>query len=226
MGFRGPEALFSLTVDRPVLIIAPALGEAPTGLHQATVGRTWGATFKSEGESVGDDRWATPDGIVGQWRGSEGGRSLGAVHDQEFFAIWHRPGQPLPMPFGRQYFNALITQSGSLPEADLREVASQLLDHGMRSAICHGEDAQTLGGIIDGLVDEQGREIERRTIYTMVHDGEGLDDTLRYFVLPNGLAEIGLIVILGEEGHFDYAQEAWGTATGMGLCRVALCAAG
>lgn len=130
------------------------------------------------------------------------------------------------MPFGRQYFNALITQSGSLPEADLREVASQLLDHGMRSAICHGEDAQTLGGIIDGLVDEQGREIERRTIYTMVHDGEGLDDTLRYFVLPNGLAEIGLIVILGEEGHFDYAQEAWGTATGMGLCRVALCAAG
>lgn len=150
-----------------------------------------------------DDSFAANAGDASQRLSAGQTKSLGTVHDQRFFAVRSQPGYDLPFPFPKDHFNSLIAIRGCPAEETLQSVAMQLLRHGMRAGICHGEGAEMMGSMIDGLVDEYGFSHNERTVYASVHDDEELDEVIDYFVLPNGLADIGLIVVIGEESAFE-----------------------
>lgn len=133
-------------------------------------------------------------------------------NDQRFFALRHVPGQPLKLPFLEGAFNALVEVAAPVDREVLTSVSLQLLQHGMRAADCHGEDAQDLAEIIDELVDEHGFCHDGRTVYAIGHDGESLDDLIDYFILPNDLANTGILLVIGEESDFEGVVEAFGNS--------------
>lgn len=145
-----------------------------------------------------DSLWGVAAGIDPSGRNGK----LGRMHDQDFYAVRHFGGNRLSIPFPPRPFNALIDVPHPIPESILGEISLQLLQHGMRSAICSGLQGERLGEILDEIIDEHGFYPNNRTVYTSVHLDEPIEETLDYFVLPNGLADTGLIVVVGDEHAF------------------------
>ena len=134
-------------------------------------------------------------------------RSLGTRYEQRFFAIRYAANKGLSIPFPPGPFNGLISIHGSVDDAVLESVGMQLLEYGMRAAMMQGDKAGRMGEILDQLVDEHQIMHDGRTVYNSVHEDESLEEVIDYFILPNGLAEQGLLVVIGGETDFDEATD-------------------
>ncbi len=137
-------------------------------------------------------------------------RNLGIIHDQKFYALRHIIGKSLELPFKDRQFNALLQVSRPLPESVMREIALTLLQNGMRSALCWGTEAEQMTEIIDEIIDEREFSLEGRTAYATLHEDESLTEVIEYFILPNDLADTGLLVVIADETEFKNTVMAFG----------------
>lgn len=139
------------------------------------------------------------------WGGEE--PVLGNYCGQTFYATRVAPDGRCAFPFPAQSFTALLNVQSPQPEGVLRTAVRSCLDHGMRLAVCTGRGAEALGGIVDELVDEGGYGVDGRTVYASVHDGEPLEEVVEYFMLPQGLAEIGLLLVFGNDEAYGETED-------------------
>lgn len=138
---------------------------------------------------------------------------MGICHDQRFYALRYLPGRKLELPFEDKPFTALIEITVPLSDDILRNVAMDLLYRGMRAALCLGPEAERMVEIVDELVDAYGFAHEARTVYASAHEDEDLAEAIQYFILPTGLAETGLLLVLGGEDAFRQTVRTFGQAT-------------
>lgn len=132
-------------------------------------------------------------------RFNEVGKSgkLGKLNDQIFYAVRYESGKPLSIPFSKQQFGVLLNLVAEVGEAEMERLAQQLLDFGMAYALCTGEQADVMSGIIDRLIDESGLLHDGFTPYSSIEDG--LSDAMEFFVLPTGITQTSLIVTIGND---------------------------
>lgn len=145
--------------------------------------------------------------------GSHDAKALGTFYDQRFYAIRHLPGADMVFPFAPASFSALIDLHVPLGDDALRKIALDLLEQGMRIAICRGHEAERMGEIIDELVDEHAFHHDGRTVYASVHEDENLEDVMEYFVLPNDQTDMAALVVLGEESAFRKTLRVFSAVT-------------
>ncbi len=142
-----------------------------------------------------------------------GGIDLGTLHDQRFFAI-RTNGSDLRFPFAAQPFTAMVDVSASVDETLLKKYAGDLISHGCVQAICRGEEASRLVDIFDDLAELGDLDKNGIPFTSMCLDDEPLTEAIQYFVLPCGLAAIGLLMVIGESGDFQNAIQGFSTAAG------------
>ena len=138
---------------------------------------------------------------------------LGSYYSQQFYAVRHAPGKALALPFPARPFHAMIHTAGPLPDRATRQLGLELLRSGMRYALCHGSDAAKVGDVLDELIDANHFSFEGHTPYTSVHAEESLAEAIEYFILPAGLAETGLLIVVGEEDAFRGALREFNQIT-------------
>lgn len=172
--------------------------------------RAWRSVLFAEGGAVSAEPGNNQvDGLTSKLYASGNDKHLGTVFEQRFYALRAEPGEEIRFPFAEQRFNALIDLDVPCSEKNLRETVLQLLKRGMRVGVCGGDGATQVGSIIDSLVDEYGFSHDGGTVYADVHHGEALEDMVGFFVTPNGLAEVGLIIVLGGKGRIEQASDAF-----------------
>lgn len=132
-------------------------------------------------------------------RFNEAGKTgkLGKLNDQIFYAVRYEGGKLLTFPFAKQQFGVLLNLVGSVSAAELEQIAKQLLEYGMAYALCTGEQAEQMSGILDRLIDDSGFLHDGCTPYSDIE--EGLSDAMEYFVLPTGNTQTSLIVTVGND---------------------------
>ncbi len=140
-------------------------------------------------------------------RFNEAGKTgkLGKLNDQVFYALRYEGGKSLTFPFSKQQFGVLINLVSAVSEDELERIARQLLEYGMAYALCTGEQAEEMSGILDRLIDDSGFLYDGCTPYSDVEDG--LSDALEYFVLPTGNTQTSLIVTIGNDGDHGGAMD-------------------
>jgi len=146
-------------------------------------------------------------------------KSLGTVHDQRFYAVRYLPASQaeegrFDLPIPRRAFNALIYAAVPLAEARLRDLALTLLRHGLRQAVCCGPEAEAMGEMIDAMADDHEITHDGRSVLASIHDDESLDEVIDYFILPNGIAETSLLVVLGDEVAMRDTLRSFARVTG------------
>lgn len=142
-----------------------------------------------------------------------GGTSLGTLHDQRFYAI-RANGSDLKFPFTAQPFTVLVDISRALDDEVLEGYAQALVGHGCVQAVCRGDESNRMVDIFNTLA-EQGDHDRNGTPFTsMCLDDEPLNEAIQYFVLPCGLAQTGLLMVIGEAEDFQSAIEGFSTAAG------------
>lgn len=142
-----------------------------------------------------------------------GGISLGTIHEQRFFAMRANGGN-LRFPFPAGDFTVLVDVAGSVDEEVLQGYAEALIQHGCVQAVCRGEESSRLEGIFNKLA-EKGELDKNGTPFTsMCLDDEPLDEAIQYFVLPCGLAQTGLLMVIGDQGDFQNAIQGFSVAAG------------
>lgn len=144
-------------------------------------------------------------GLQRCWDGEE--PFLGEYCGQTFYATRVAPDGRCAFPFPPQRFTALLNVAAPQPEEVLRTSVRSCLEHGMRLAVCAGSGAETVGRIVDELVDEGGYEVDGRTAYASVHDGEPLEEVVEYFMLPQGLARVGLLLVFGSDESYGETED-------------------
>ncbi len=141
------------------------------------------------------------------------GGYMGTVHEQRFYAIRAHGGE-LRFPFPAGSFTALVDMAGSVDDAVLKTYASALIDHGCVQAVCRGEESSRLEEIFNKLA-EKGDLDKNGTYFTsMCLDDEPLNEAIQYFVLPCGLAQTGLLIVIGDQDDFQNAIEGFSIAAG------------
>ena len=138
---------------------------------------------------------------------------LGKFYDQSFYVLHYQPGRTLDFPFRSQPFNAFISINNEYPTKIISQMAFSLLKQGMRFALCHGERAEAMAEIIDRLIDDFHFIHNGFTVYSSSHPNEDLEEAMEYFILPNGLAETGLILVLGDEIALQKAMKTFAKIT-------------
>lgn len=128
-------------------------------------------------------------------------KSLGTLYEQKFYAL-RAAGKTLDYPFAARTFTALVDSNTSLSDDVLRHYVDSLLNHGCIHVICRGHDAERLSSIFDETVDERGLTHDGYTMTSMIYDEDDLEETVGYFVLPTGLADVGLLLVIGDSGDF------------------------
>ncbi len=142
-----------------------------------------------------------------------GGMSLGTIHEQRFYAI-RANGQEIRFPFSAQPFTAMVDISRPVDEQILTGYAQALIDHGCVQAVCRGEESSQLVDIFNQLA-EKGELDKHGTPFTsMCMEDEPLNEAIEYFVLPSGLAQTGLLMIIGDSGDFQSAIDGFSSAAG------------
>ncbi len=141
------------------------------------------------------------------------GGYMGTIHEQRFYAI-RASGADVRFPFPQGAFTALVDMSRSVDDAVLRGYAEALIGHGCVQAVCRGEESSRLEEIFNDLA-EKG-DLDRNGAYftSMCLDDEPLNEAIQYFVLPCGLAQTGLLMVIGDQGDFQNAIEGFSTAAG------------
>jgi hypothetical protein len=144
-----------------------------------------------------------------------GGISLGTLHEQRFFAI-RANGAGLRFPFPAAPFTALVDMSRSVDDCVLRTYAESLINHGCVQAVCRGEESNRLESIFNELAEEGALDKNGTPFTSMCMDDEPLGEAIQYFVLPCGLASIGLLMVIGDQDDFQSAIEGFSNAAGSG----------
>lgn len=142
-----------------------------------------------------------------------GGISLGTLHEQRFFAI-RANGAELRFPFPAGPFTALVDMSRSVDDQVLRGYAEALINHGCVQAVCRGEESSHLENIFNDLASEGDLDKNGTPFTSMCMDDEPLNEAIQYFVLPCGLAQTGLLMVIGDQGDFQDAIKGFSTAAG------------
>lgn len=142
-----------------------------------------------------------------------GGTNLGTLHDQRFYAI-RANGAHLKLPFDAQPFTAFVDISHATDDAILQGYAQTLIDHGCVQAICRGEESDRLVDIFQRLTEQGSHDRNGKPFTVMCLDDEPLGEAIQYYVLPCGLAQTGLLMIIGDAGDFQGAIEGFSTAAG------------
>ncbi len=145
------------------------------------------------------------------------GGYMGTIHEQRFYAI-RANGGDVRFPFPSGPFTALVDLSRSVDDVVLRGYAEALIQHGCVQAVCRGEESARLEEIFNDLANdlaEKGDIDPNGPCFTsMCMDDEPLDEAIQYFVLPCGLAQIGLLMVIGDQGDFQNAIEGFSIAAG------------
>ncbi len=143
------------------------------------------------------------------------GGYMGTIHEQRFYAI-RANGADVRFPFPSGAFTALVDLARSVDDAVLQGYAEALIRHGCVQAVCRGEESSRLEEIFNSLADKGDIEIDRNGTYftSMCLDDEPLNEAIQYFVLPCGLAQTGLLMVIGDQGDFQNAIRGFSTAAG------------
>lgn len=142
-----------------------------------------------------------------------GGIGLGTIHDQRFYAI-RANGQQLRFPFTARPFTALVHMPQSVDDALLTSYAKTLIDHGCVQAVCRGDDSDRMVDIFDSLAEQGEHDSGDAPFTSMCLGDEPLQEAIQYFVLPCGLAQTGLLMVIGGSGEFDDAINGFFTSAG------------
>lgn len=145
--------------------------------------------------------------------GLVGGQTLGTLHEQKFYAI-RAEGADIKFPFSAKSFTALVDISKPVDDTILERYASALVEHGCVQAVCRGEEASRLAGIFDKMAEEGAFDRDGRPFSCMCMDDEPLLEAIEYFVLPCGLATIGLLMVIGDSGDFQNVVDGFANAAG------------
>ena len=142
-----------------------------------------------------------------------GGIGLGTLHEQRFFAI-RANGPELRFPFPARPFTALVDVAGPIDDGVFKGYAQSLIDHGCVQAVCRGEDSDRLVRIFDEMAERGDFDRDGTPFTSMCLDDEPLNEAIQYFVLPCGLAQTGLLMVIGDSGDFQNAIQGFSTAAG------------
>lgn len=142
-----------------------------------------------------------------------GGLELGTLHEQRFFAI-RANGTHLRFPFPAGAFTALVDMSASVDDEVLHGYASALIEHGCVQAVCRGEESCRLETIFNTLAEAGDLDKNGTPFTSMCLDDEPLNEAIQYFVLPCGLAQTGLLMVIGDHDDFQNAIKGFSTAAG------------
>ena len=142
-----------------------------------------------------------------------GGLSLGTLHEQRFYAI-RANGSDLRFPFPAGPFTALVDLVAPVDDAVLRKYAEALIGHGCVQAVCRGEESCRLDEIFYKLAEKGDLDRNGTPFTSMCLDDEPLNEAIQYFVLPCGLAQTGLLMVIGDQGDFQNAIQDFSTAAG------------
>jgi hypothetical protein len=126
---------------------------------------------------------------------------MGTLYGQKFFAL-KAAGPDLKFPFGPQPFTALVTICSDRDDAVLGEYAKTLVSHGCVQAICRGDGAERMDGAFASLAECGGLDRNGVAFTSMCLGDESFGEALHYFVLPSGLAAIGLVLVIGDANDF------------------------
>lgn len=142
-----------------------------------------------------------------------GGKFMGTLYGQKFFAL-KANGPEVKLPFDAQPFTALIDISSERDDAVLEDYAKNLISHGCVQAICRGCGSERLDAIFNRLAE--GGRLDRNGIAftSMCSEDETLGESLHYFVLPCGLASVGLVLVIGESGDFERVLDGFNCTAG------------
>ncbi len=122
-------------------------------------------------------------------------------------------GGALKFPFPPGPFTVLVDMSATVDDAVLRSYADALIKHGCVQAVCRGEESDRLVDIFNTLA-ERG-DLDAGTPFTaMSMDDEPLDEAIAYFVLPCGLAQTGLVMVIGDQSDFQNAIHGFSNIAG------------
>ena len=128
------------------------------------------------------------------------------VFGQRVYLVHHRPGKRMSLPFPAGDFNALVYLASPQPAEVEGTVGLSLLRHGMRSAVVGGCQADRMSETCDALVDEHGFSPCGETVYHLSLEGESVEDCVSYALTPNGLADVLLVMVVGDD--IDFQQVA------------------
>lgn len=145
--------------------------------------------------------------------GLTGGLSLGTLHEQRFFAI-RANGPEIRFPFPSGPFKALIDMARPVDENILRCYAKALIDHGCVQAVCRGVDSGELDTIFYSFAEKGDLDKSGVLFTSMCLDDEPLAEAIQYFALPCGLAQTGLLMVIGDQGDFQQAIKNFSVAAG------------
>ncbi|MCL1999998.1 MAG: hypothetical protein FWG74_01070 [Planctomycetes bacterium] len=178
--------------------------DPPASWRRVWAGKGWDVTdYSAGGDAEKID--LSLSGLVGEI-------DLGTLHEQHFYAI-RANGSNLRFPFAAQPFTAMVEVSSSIDEALLRQYAGSLIAHGCVQAICRGEESSRLVDIFDDLAELGDQENNSIPFTSMCLDDEPLAEALQYFVLPTGLASVGLLMVIGGSGDFQNVIQGFSNAS-------------
>jgi hypothetical protein len=167
-----------------------------------------------KGGDVSDHTLGGKSATVTSRRGVQKDKKLlGTFYDQTFYATRHAADKALSFPFPAGRFNAMVCLAEKTDEAAMRRIGMDLLEHGLRFALCHGPEAGAMGKVLDELIDEHGFSCEGLTAYTSVHEDDSLAEAVEYFILPAGLAETSLLVVVGSDASYREVMKSFAKAT-------------
>ncbi|MDR1611449.1 MAG: hypothetical protein LBT97_01560 [Planctomycetota bacterium] len=138
---------------------------------------------------------------------------MGTFYGQKFFAL-KASGPDLKLPFDRQPFTALVDIASEKDDVILEEYAKSLISHGCVQAICRGCGAERMDGIFHRLAEEGCLDRDGVAFTSMCAEEETLHESLHYFVLPSGLASIGLVLVIGEARDFGRVVDGFNRTAG------------
>ncbi len=142
-----------------------------------------------------------------------GGMSLGTLLGQQFYAI-RANGQQLRFPFSSGPFTALVHMTRPVDDQLLNSYAKTLIDHGCVQAVCRGEESDRMVDIFNSLAEHGQLNDNAAPFTSMCLGDEPLTEAIQYFVLPCGLAQTGLLMVLGDSTDFDDAINGFFNAAG------------
>lgn len=141
------------------------------------------------------------------------GGFMGTIHQQQFYAI-RANGSELRFPFQSGKFTVLVDLARSVDENILKSYAEALINHGCVQAVCRGEESPNLEKIFNKLAEKGDLDKNGTPFTSMCVDDEPLEEAIQYFVLPCGLAQTGLLMVIGDQDDFQNAIKGFSTAAG------------
>ncbi len=137
-----------------------------------------------------------------------GGKSLGSLYEQKFYAM-RVEGNQLKFPFAAKPFTALVDIRGDVDQELLKGYARELVAHGCVQAVCRGVEAGLMNDIFGCISEEGASDVNGLPFTSMSVDEEPLEESVEYFILPSGLAGVGLIMVIGDSDAFADAVDCF-----------------